>query len=99
VRRRMIETCGAAELAANHSSSLVPVTSYLPDVATIRGNRVNVFMAAGKRSLDKRRFYARAARVLAEQLGSELIVFPGHHGSFMDRPDEWAAVLRKVLRR
>jgi pimeloyl-ACP methyl ester carboxylesterase len=102
--RRTRETSGQRYLPESVATrffvqhELVPITSYLPDVATIRGNRVKVFMAAGKRSLDKRRVYARAARVLAEQLGSELIVFPGHHGSFMDRPDEWAAVLRKVLR-
>ena len=41
--------------------------------------------------------YAQVAQILAEQLGCELAAFPGHHGSFMDRPEEWAAALRSVL--
>jgi pimeloyl-ACP methyl ester carboxylesterase len=41
---------------------LLPVTNYLPDVETIKKNGVKVFMAAGKRSLDKKRFYAETAQ-------------------------------------
>lgn len=76
---------------------LLPVTNYLPDVETIKRNGIHVFMAAGKDSLDKKRWYAQTAAVLAGQLGSELIVFPGYHGSFLDQPVEFAAVLREVL--
>jgi hypothetical protein len=77
---------------------LLPVTNYLPDVEAIRKNSVRIYMAAGKRSLDKKRFYAQTARILADRLGCELVVFPGHHGSFVDMPNEWAAVLRDILR-
>lgn len=31
--------------------------------------------------------------VSAEKIGCEMIAFPGHHGSFMDMPEEWAAAL------
>jgi pimeloyl-ACP methyl ester carboxylesterase len=78
---------------------LLPVTNYLPDVKAITKNGVQVFMAAGKRSLDKRRFYAETARVLSERLRCEMVTFPGHHGSFVDMPDQWAATLRDVLHR
>jgi hypothetical protein len=27
------------------------------------------------------------------------VTFPGHHGSFVDMPDQWAATLRDVLHR
>jgi hypothetical protein len=54
-------------------------------------------MAAGKRSLHKKRFYAQTAEILARKLGCELITFHGHHGSFIDMPDEFAAALRSVL--
>jgi pimeloyl-ACP methyl ester carboxylesterase len=77
---------------------LLPITNYLPDVDAIRRNKMTVYMAAGRRSLDRRRFYAETARVLASRIGCELITFPGHHGSFVDMPDEWAAVLRRTLR-
>jgi pimeloyl-ACP methyl ester carboxylesterase len=76
---------------------LLPVTNYRPDAETIRKNGVPVFMAAGKTSLDKKRFYAQTAPILAEMLCCEMVVFPGHHISYLDMPEEWAAVLRAVL--
>jgi pimeloyl-ACP methyl ester carboxylesterase len=78
---------------------LLPVTNYLPDVELIKRNNVRVFMAAGKRSLAKKRFYAETARILADRLGCEMVTFPGHHDSLFDKPDEFAATLRSVLRR
>jgi pimeloyl-ACP methyl ester carboxylesterase len=76
---------------------LLPVTNYLSDIETIKKNRVRVLMAAGKRSLEKKRFYAQTAQILAKKLGCELVTFPGHHGSFIDMPEEFAATLRSVL--
>jgi pimeloyl-ACP methyl ester carboxylesterase len=76
---------------------LLPVTNYLPDIEAIKRNRVRVFMAAGKRSLEKKRFYAETAQILAKQLGCEMVVFPGHHGSFFDMPSQWAQTLRDTL--
>jgi pimeloyl-ACP methyl ester carboxylesterase len=38
-------------------------------------------------------------RVLSERLRCEMVTFPGHHGSFVDMPDQWAATLRDVLHR
>jgi pimeloyl-ACP methyl ester carboxylesterase len=76
---------------------LLPVTNYLSDIETIKRNRVRVFMGAGKRSLEKKRFYAQTAQILAKRLGCELVFFPGHHGSFIDMPGEFAATLRSVL--
>lgn len=78
---------------------LLPVTNYLPDVETIKRNGACVVMAAGQDSLDHRRWYAQTAEILARQLGGEFIVFPGYHGSFLDQPDAFAAVLRGILRR
>jgi pimeloyl-ACP methyl ester carboxylesterase len=76
---------------------LLAVTNYKPDVETIQKNGVKVFMAAGKTSLDKKRFYAQTAPILADMLCCEMVVFPGHHVSYLDMPEEWAAVLRAVL--
>lgn len=78
---------------------LLPVTNYLPDVARIKQNGVPVFMAVGQWGLDRKKWYVEVARILAAQLGGELVVFPGHHGSFMDLADPWSATLRDVLRR
>jgi len=76
---------------------LLPVTNYLPDVELIKKNGVRVFMGVGIWALERKTWYAQAAQMLAEQLGCELVTFPGHHGSFMDMPEEWAATLRSVL--
>ena len=76
---------------------LLPITNYLPDVAMIKKNGVKVFMAAGKMSLEKKRFYSETSQILAEKLGCEMVTFPGHHGSYMDMPTEFAATLRSVL--
>ena len=78
---------------------LLPVTNYLPDVEGIKKNEVRVFMAVGTWALAKKTWYAQAAQILAEQLGCELVTCPGHHGSYMDMPEEWAITLRSVLRK
>jgi hypothetical protein len=47
-------------------------------------------------------WYAQAAQIVAERLDCELVTFPGHHGSFMDKPDEFSTVSRyrpRVARR
>jgi pimeloyl-ACP methyl ester carboxylesterase len=76
---------------------LLPVTNYLPDVAVIKQNGVKVYIAIGKWAWDKKTWYAVADQVLAQKLGSEPVIFPGHHGAFMDMPDEFAASLRSIL--
>jgi pimeloyl-ACP methyl ester carboxylesterase len=76
---------------------LLPVTNYLPDFERIKKNEVRVFIAVGTWSLERKTWYAQAAQILVEQFGCELVTFPGHHGSFMDMPEEWAATLRSVL--
>jgi pimeloyl-ACP methyl ester carboxylesterase len=77
---------------------LLPFTNYLPDLDLIGRTGVRVAPAAGRDSLDRKRWYTTTVRVLSDRLGSELVEFPGHHGSYLDRPDEWAPVLRRVLR-
>jgi pimeloyl-ACP methyl ester carboxylesterase len=76
---------------------LLPVTNYLPDVGRIKRNGTRVFVAVGRWGLDRKAWYTEAAQILAAQLGCEFVIFPGHHGSFMDMPVEFAAALRQVL--
>ena len=78
---------------------LLPITNYLPDIEKIKQNGVRMFIAVGQWALDKKTWYAQSAQILAEKLGCELVTFPGHHGSFMDMPNEWAATLRGILHR
>ncbi len=76
---------------------MLVVTNYLPDVAAIKRSGVKVIMAAGQWTLDHKLFYGRTAPILAQRLGCELALFPGHHVSYIDQPQEWAARLREVL--
>jgi len=76
---------------------LLPVTNYLPDVELIKKNKVKVFMAVGEWALSRKTWNAQVVQILAERLGCELVTFPGHHGSYMDMPEEWTATLREVL--
>ena len=92
---RYISSKDAADFLVKQE--LLPVTNYLPDVERIKQNGVRVFIAVGTWAQERKTWYAQAAHMLAEQLGCELVTFPGHHGSYMDLPDEWAATLRSVL--
>ena len=76
---------------------ILSITNYKPDVEQIKNNGVKVFMAAGKMTLDAKRFYGQTAPILADMLGCEMITFPGHHVSYLDMPEEWAAALRTIL--
>jgi hypothetical protein len=76
---------------------MLPFSNYKPDLEVIKKNGVKVFMAAGKRTLDARRYYGRTAPILAGLLGCEMVTFPGHYLSYLDMPEAWAATLRGVL--
>src|SRR5262249_29120300 len=76
---------------------LLGVTNYLPDVELIKQNGVRVIVAGGEWAKRRQTWFAQTAHMLAEQLGCELVTFPGHHAAYMDMPLEWAATLRRVL--
>lgn len=76
---------------------LLPVTNYLPDAEMIKQNGVKVFIAVGEWTLSRKTWICQVSHILAEQLCCELVTFPGHHGSYEDMPQEFAATLRSVL--
>jgi pimeloyl-ACP methyl ester carboxylesterase len=94
-RERYISNKDATEFLVKQE--LLPVTNYMPDVELIKKNGVKVFIAIGTWALEKKTWYAQADQILAQQLGCEVVTFPGHHGSFMDMPNKWANALRSVL--
>ncbi|MGO4789269.1 alpha/beta fold hydrolase [Paenibacillus sp. 2KB_20] len=78
---------------------MIPSVSYMPDIERIKQNGVKMIAAAGKMTLEKKKYYGRTVPILAEMLNCEMVTFPGHHLSFFDMPQEWAAELRDVLHR
>ena len=78
---------------------MLPFSNYKPDIESLKRSGVTLYMAAGKMTLAKKKFYGRTAPVLADLLGSELVLFPGHHLSYFDMAEEWTATLRGVLQK
>jgi pimeloyl-ACP methyl ester carboxylesterase len=79
------------------------LTTYEPDFEALRRTPVRLVLAVGEES--EGILTSRATAAAAEQLGSDVVVFPGGHSGFMGgeygqepgKPDEFAAKLREVL--
>lgn len=78
------------------------VSSYRPDVEALAAAPTRVVIAVGEESAGT--LTARTAEATAALLGGRAVVFPSHHGGFLDgefgyagKPDEFAARLRTVL--
>lgn len=74
---------------------MLPFSAYAPDITTLRANGARIVLAVGELSQDKS--YGQTVPILAEQLGSPLALFPGHHNSYLGMAEAWTAVLRQVL--
>ncbi|WP_378740432.1 alpha/beta fold hydrolase [Nocardia brasiliensis] len=78
------------------------VSSYRPDFAALAAAPTRVVIAVGEESLGT--FTGRTSVAAAERLGQQAIVFPSHHGGFIDeefgyagQPEAFARTLREVL--
>jgi hypothetical protein len=63
----------------------------------LRGASARIVVAGGAES--EGTFPYRAALAVAERLGTEVVIFPGHHGGFHEQgdPEAFAATLHRVL--
>lgn len=73
----------------------VPISKYTPDLDRVSRAGRPMATAAGVISGDA--YYARTARLVAERLAIPYFDFPGHHISFVDMPDEFAASIREAF--
>jgi len=71
------------------------VSGYRPDLAALRTASARVVLAVGADSADL--VTGRTTNAVAAALGQTPAVFPGGHGGFHEKPDEFAARLREVL--
>ena len=79
------------------------VNLYQPDFDALRAASTTIVIAAGEES--EGILASRAAHVIADRLGTKVVLFPGDHGGFMGgeygqppgKPKEFAAALRQVL--
>ncbi|WP_433026612.1 alpha/beta fold hydrolase [Actinomycetospora sp. CA-053990] len=86
-------------LLSDHS---LAVTDYELDVDALTAAPTRVVIGVAEETAGT--FTARTSVATAERLGQEAVVFPSHHGGFLDgefgwpgKPDEFAVVLRDVL--
>lgn len=84
------------------SGASAPVTAYRPDGAALRNASTRIVIAAGTESRGTLTW--RTSEATAELLGTQLVVFPSHHGGFLGgehgyagEPESFAARLREVL--
>ena len=81
---------------------MAAVTHYLHDFEGLRAASTRIVIAAGAESEGE--MAHRAALAIAEQLGTDAVIFPSHHGGFLGGefgwkgdPEAFAAALRGVL--
>ena len=84
--------------------NLITCTHYEPDFEALRAASTRVVLAVGAESEGE--LAHRSGVAAAERLGTQPVVFPSHHGGFMDGefgmkgdPDAFATTLREVLAR
>jgi pimeloyl-ACP methyl ester carboxylesterase len=84
-------------LLSQHSTVI-----FEPDFDAVRAAPTRIVMAAGAESEGE--MANRGAYAVAERLGTEVVVFPSHHGGFLGgeygwagKPDAFATKLREVL--
>jgi pimeloyl-ACP methyl ester carboxylesterase len=82
--------------------NIVSCTHYQPDLGALRAASTRIVIGAGAES--EGQMAHRAGVAVAEQLGTEPVVFPSHHGGFLGGeygmkgdPDAFASTLRRVL--
>jgi pimeloyl-ACP methyl ester carboxylesterase len=78
------------------------VSSYRPDLGALAAAPTRIVIAVGEESLEV--FTGRTSLAIAELLGQQATVFPGHHGGFLGgeygypgQPEAFARKLRDVL--
>jgi pimeloyl-ACP methyl ester carboxylesterase len=78
------------------------ITDYRPDIEAVRAASTRIVIAVGIESQGT--FTWRTSEATAHALGQEAVVFPSHHGGFMDgefgyagQPEAFAVKLREVL--
>ncbi|HEY3522870.1 MAG TPA: alpha/beta fold hydrolase [Candidatus Limnocylindrales bacterium] len=84
------------------SQNLIGTTHYEPDFDALRAAPTRIVMAAGEES--EGTMASRGAYAVAQRLGTDVEIFPSHHGGFVGgdgawagKPAEFAMKLREVL--
>jgi hypothetical protein len=84
------------------AQNIINTTHYEPDFDALKAASTRIVPAAGTESEGE--MANRGGHAVAERLGTEVVIFPSHHGGFLGgeygwpgEPDAFAAKLRQVL--
>ena len=84
------------------AQNIIGTTHYEPDFDALKAASTRIVLAAGAESEGE--MANRGAYGVADKLGTQVVVFPSHHGGFLGgeygwpgEPDAFAAKLREVL--
>jgi hypothetical protein len=72
-----------------------PTTRYRPEIGALQAASTRIVVAAGATSAGQ--LANRSATALADRLGTPVVEFPGDHGGFLARPEQFGRVLDQVL--
>lgn len=76
---------------------LVPITEYMVNIEKLCEIKDKIIIAAGTHAQERKTWLFETAKHLSEEISCELVIFPGHHASFMDDADNWSVILMKHL--
>jgi pimeloyl-ACP methyl ester carboxylesterase len=76
---------------------MIHATRYEPEFDSLRSASTRIVVAGAAQGEDT--FPYRAARAVADRLGTQAVIFPSHHAGFTQQgdPDAFATTLRRVL--
>jgi len=74
---------------------LLPITAYVPDIATLQAASSRVVVGVGEESSGQ--LANETALALTERLGTEAVAFPGDHVGMVTYPEEFAETLHGVF--
>jgi pimeloyl-ACP methyl ester carboxylesterase len=78
------------------SRYMLPITSFVPDVAALNAGPTRVVVGVGDASAGQ--VANDTGLALAQRLGMEAVRFPGGHGGYTEHPQAFVDVLQDVLR-
>ena len=78
---------------------LLPVVGYEADYDSLRKERNKAVFAVGTYAKENNTFLYGIAEKLSEMTGIPCETVPGHHGSFMDAPEQWADRIRQIIQK
>lgn len=77
---------------------LLPLVSYEPDRNSLESHTGKLVLAVGDYAKSNNTFLYQIVEQLSESAGIPYLIFPGHHGSYMDDAENWAKAVDRTIK-